>query len=351
MDFQAILLEPIFEQEMLKDLSVVDNSCTEPHISKATKMASHNANNLPRENLSELTNCIPHQYNLFEAKTTDFHNPNIIIPTETSSLDTLLPQSTDLDKLSNFGLLNQSTDQYILPNTNTTSFFPSQAIPLNRNETSAILRCEPHNSIHSNTQLSQTTASGQLTLGLIDLDTPISMFEQNKVYPNTLTELLGDDDLRRLVEDLPDETGIDLIQSLPASSCQCKTTQDSGNFSSWCLTACTTHEKRELPIPSKNNTDHITPISKKSDVTQLVPGKTKATQDIPRTRSQRRKKPSTNIIKWIYDLLCKEEQLYNDVVKWTNRSKLEFRIEKQHKLAGLWGQLKNNPKMNFNKFA
>lgn len=68
-------------------------------------------------------------------------------------------------------------------------------------------------------------------------------------------------------------------------------------------------------------------------------------------RRRKGKKDATNIIKWIYDLLCREDRRYDDIVKWINRSKLEFRIEKQHKLANLWGQLKSNPKMNFNKFA
>ena len=60
-----------------------------------------------------------------------------------------------------------------------------------------------------------------------------------------------------------------------------------------------------------------------------------------------RGKKSINIIQWIYEMLCKEDQC----VKWVNKDSLTFRITQQHRLAGLWGIYKNNPKMNFNKFA
>ena len=128
--------------------------------------------------------------------------------------------------------------------------------------------------------------------------------------------------------------------------------QDSANFGLELLTDSREHEKRDPPVTTfKNNAHYIPPKSRKNNETQSVSQKTKSTLDDSKTRPQRRKKTSTNIIKWIYDLLCKEGQCYSDVVKWINRSKLEFRIEKQHKLAELWGQLKCNPKMNFNKFA
>ena len=66
-----------------------------------------------------------------------------------------------------------------------------------------------------------------------------------------------------------------------------------------------------------------------------------------RKSKSRRKRTSTNIIKWIYERLCNEDPC----VEWIERSSLTFRIVQQHKLAELWGEYKNNSSMNFNKFA
>ena len=66
----------------------------------------------------------------------------------------------------------------------------------------------------------------------------------------------------------------------------------------------------------------------------------------PKMRKQRRK-GSRNIIAWIYNQLCEG----NPCVEWVDRLKLRFRINDQNKLASLWGKLKKNNAMDFNKFS
>ena len=70
-------------------------------------------------------------------------------------------------------------------------------------------------------------------------------------------------------------------------------------------------------------------------------------QKTSRQSRRRQGKKSINIINWIYEMLCKKDPC----IKWINQDSLTFRITQQHRLAGLWGIYKNNPKMNFNKFA
>jgi len=64
-------------------------------------------------------------------------------------------------------------------------------------------------------------------------------------------------------------------------------------------------------------------------------------------RRNSRMRSSTNIIKWIYELLCNQ----SPCIEWIDQRSLRFRIVDQHKLAQLWGQHKKNASMDFNKFA
>ena len=68
---------------------------------------------------------------------------------------------------------------------------------------------------------------------------------------------------------------------------------------------------------------------------------------IRKSSKSRRNRTSTNIIKWVYDLLCKGDPC----IRWVNPDKLELLIVDQHRLATLWGIHKGNAKMNYNKFA
>ena len=64
-------------------------------------------------------------------------------------------------------------------------------------------------------------------------------------------------------------------------------------------------------------------------------------------RRNSRTRRSTNIIKWIYELLCNQ----SPCIEWIDQRSLKFRIVDQHQLAQLWGQHKKNASMDFNKFA
>ena len=68
---------------------------------------------------------------------------------------------------------------------------------------------------------------------------------------------------------------------------------------------------------------------------------------IRKSSKSRRNRTSTNIIKWVYDLLCKGDPC----IRWVNRHELKLLIVDQHRLARLWGIHKGNTKMNYNKFA
>ena len=76
-------------------------------------------------------------------------------------------------------------------------------------------------------------------------------------------------------------------------------------------------------------------------------GNSVASGKIRKSSKFRRNRTSTNIIKWLYDLLCKGDPC----IRWLDQEELKLLIVDQHRLATLWGIHKGNTKMNYNKFA
>lgn len=109
----------------------------------------------------------------------------------------------------------------------------------------------------------------------------------------------------------------------------------------------TIHPKNNNVKPLSSSISSI-PLTLKRVEIDVRLGSTTNIKEQNRKQSRiRRGRKSTNIIEWIYEMLRKEDPC----VQWISQGSLTFRIIRQHRLAELWGRHKNNPRMNFNKFA
>ena len=114
-------------------------------------------------------------------------------------------------------------------------------------------------------------------------------------------------------------------------------------------------DQYEHRVVCPENEENTSSVELGNFKTSDLPGKEKTASNsksdvsgkIRKSSKSRRNRTSTNIIKWVYDLLCKGDPC----IRWVNRHELKLLIVDQHRLARLWGIHKGNTKMNYNKFA
>ena len=342
--------------------------------------------NITLENVFGEPNRIYERHGIATTKPSDFQYPNsdeVTFLKDVKSLDTMLLGVTNQDQIPQTDQCNRARSPYLLSSNHDNFFFTS--------ESTSSVECKQspspkHQSIdfYSNVSPIQNSNPSQSNLSFDCLSECMRTFDAQKEHStqwndgvdltssshennfNLTNEIDIDFETISILQSVLNEIDLDAAGQINDSD---PTSNDTPKFeygqpvSSYQNTAqqkpieidsehCVTNKSSISSIPAfKSCARDVTKNPNNNEEAQPVQKYPRSRIGRIKTRRRRGKKDPTNIIKWIYDLLCREDQRYNDIVKWINRSKLEFRIEKQHKLASLWGQLKRNPKMNFNKFA
>ena len=390
MNFQSSLREDGFEGQLMNGITSSYKPQTIPNCSNMILTDSKSLN-ITLENRFESCNCI-HQEGyaspLKGVKESQLNEKESAIVREIATLDVMPLETTNNDKLPHLGWFKESSSPYYETYNQQTSFFKTVSTSAVNNEHSLFLGCTSSDDLSATSASLQNTDLDQIYFSSDSPNESFGTFGTERECSNNFHDLFGEESFsneKRIrpknqlhLDDIDfDFETVSLFQSVLSEINFDNIYQSYENNPTSMYEE--RHDPSKIPTPlsylpsfqgnsvkfnakkftfdeiSEQSINPFKSCAKQNQAISIKSANSQADAEVTlgdiKPQHRRGKKASTNIIKWIYDLLCQEDQMYNDVVKWTNRSKLEFCIRNQHKLAGLWGQHKCNPKMNFNKFA